>query len=107
MSMIPLRWLPLITGVVGTLWHSLQAMLAESGFDWPVALRCLVWAPTIASVGLAEPAMDLNGLVPAVLWQASQLLVLRTSPWHMVAVKQPGEPVTLNEPAGELAKRVR
>jgi hypothetical protein len=51
--------------------------------------------------------MDLKGVVAATLWQASQLLVFLTSPWHRPALKQVGEALPLNEPAGELTKRVK
>jgi hypothetical protein len=50
--------------------------------------------------------MDLKGFVVAVLWQASQLLVFLTSPWHKLAVKQFGVP-PLKDPAGEFANRAR
>ena len=66
-SVTPLRWVAPMAGVVGTLWHSLQATLAENGMVWLAASRCLVCAPAMALVAAVEPAMDLNGLVVAVL----------------------------------------
>jgi hypothetical protein len=60
----------------------------------------------LESLVAVAPAIDLKGIVAAVLWQASQFVVFLTSPWQRLALKQSGVP-PLKEPAGELANRAR
>jgi hypothetical protein len=76
----PFLWVPEIAGDAGTAWHSEQAIFAEYTGDCDAAFRCFTWAPTFTSLVAVAPAIDLKGLVVAVLWQASQLLIFLTSP---------------------------